>query len=275
MNDQIVQSEQMETSKTERFGEISAPETFGELIDSLSQNDTGEFYYAKFWRGQSDIDWPVETTSERRARHSEGMEWTQDIFELSVTSDKWMLERAKHQGFHKLECTELDDWQLITKLRHFGASACLLDVTKNPLVALWFACVGEPKKPGLLVGLHCHHVGGSEGDTNWGPYIKELKGSHASKHPMLYDPNTVSPRVSAQSSCFLFGSGSSSNMGSMVYTEIIDAYSFYYISPDIKEEAMRALDQVFCINRLTLFPDIEGFAQSNSQEYDIGSNQRW
>ncbi len=261
-------------AETKLFGKIRAPVCFEELISSVCEMDNSAYFSSRFWRGQAEADWPIETTSMRRVKNS--MRFSIENFnDQAIANDVSMLKRAKHSGFSFTDGRELNDWELITKLRHYGASTCLLDVSKNPLVGLWFACSSKPKSPGILFGLHCDQVGGMEKEHPSEEYRAELVIAKSFKHPMLYDPSTVTPRVAAQSSCFLFGSASSSQMGSMVYEETNEGQCFYYISPELKSDCLKKLDQVFCINRLSLFPDIEGFSQANSSEYDASSDYRW
>ncbi|MES0826060.1 FRG domain-containing protein [Ruegeria sp. SCP11] len=259
---------------TERFGEIRAPVCFEELVSSICELDNDAYYSSRFWRGQAKAEWPIETTSFRRAKNS--IRPTRETLnDLAIKSDESMLKRARHSGFGFSNGRELNDWELITKLRHYGASTCLLDVSKNPLVGLWFACSSEQESPGILFGLLCNEIHGIEKEHFRADYTAELFNAKNHNFPMLYDPSTVSPRVAAQSSCFLFGSASDNPMGSMVYDGTRDGQCFYYISPELKVECLKKLDQVFCINRLSLFPDIEGFSQANACEYDMSSDYRW
>ena len=258
-----------------RFKSVLVPASFSDLIGDICGDDYNLNFLSRFWRGRAQIDWRIDSTAYRRAQDS-GTLYKKNPHKSAIGNDQRLLARAKHLGFDIDGGRRLSDWQLIAKLRHFGAATSLLDVSKNPLVALWFASSSDQKKTGLLVGVHCHHVGGSEGDnTTWGDYLEELKDTFTFSHPMLFDPSIVSPRVSAQSSVFLFGKESGSRMGAIVYEEILHAYKFYAITPKLKIEAMTILDQVFGINRMSLFPDIEGFSQANSPLYDISANDRW
>ena len=47
-----------------------------------------------------------------------------------------MIEEAHRQGHGR----DLKDLELLAELQHRGAATCLIDFTKNPLVALWMAC---------------------------------------------------------------------------------------------------------------------------------------
>jgi hypothetical protein len=47
---------------------------------------------------------------------------------------------------------ELGDLELPARLQHHGAATRLLDCSRNPFVALWFACRWEPGQDGVLIG---------------------------------------------------------------------------------------------------------------------------
>lgn len=39
---------------------------------------------------------------------------------------------------------------ILIKMQHYGMPTRLLDLTKNPLVALYFACVSKPNNDGVV-----------------------------------------------------------------------------------------------------------------------------
>ena len=265
----------MKTFNSTIYGLIKEPESFEEIISAVTGRKETNHFFARFWRGQGNVEWPIEPTTMRRVQNSAETHPIQSTFERAITTDRWMIERAKHAGFHLSKGRSLDDWELIVLLRHFGASTLLLDVSKNPLVALWFYCSSEPSEFGLVHGTDCNQVGGSEGAVFKSEYFEDIKTAHEYEHPILFDPMQVSPRVAAQSSCFLYGCGGKSSKGSMFYEGLSDSYELLAISPEMKLKCLEILDQSFCINRLTLFPDIEGFSQSNSPDFSPSSNHRW
>lgn len=42
---------------------------------------------------------------------------------------------------------------MLIKMQHYGVPTRLLDLTKNPLIALYFACVSEPNKDGVVYAI--------------------------------------------------------------------------------------------------------------------------
>lgn len=77
-----------------------------------------------FFRGQSDILWDIRPS----------------IFRDSLISAEYkIIQTAMTRAPHEFkECTS--SFEELTKLQHYGLPTRLLDVTMNPLVALYFAC---------------------------------------------------------------------------------------------------------------------------------------
>ena len=58
---------------------------------------------------------------------------------LNYTED--LLRRAKDKHLHQQTGkADFFDLELLAELQHHGAATCLIDFTKDLLIALWFAC---------------------------------------------------------------------------------------------------------------------------------------
>ncbi|MFD3232234.1 FRG domain-containing protein [Rahnella aceris] len=53
----------------------------------------------------------------------------------------------------------MTDFELLAKFQHHGAVTRLIDVSRNMLVALWFACRSQTDKKGILLGWHISNSG--------------------------------------------------------------------------------------------------------------------
>ena len=51
-----------------------------------------------------------------------------------------LIDKARLLGHDQLSGDQLSDLALLAELQHFRAATCLIDFTRNALVALWFAC---------------------------------------------------------------------------------------------------------------------------------------
>ena len=56
----------------------------------------------------------------------------------------------------------MEDFELLATLQHYGDQTNLIDFTTDYLVALFFACDGEPAKPGRVILLQRHSESASE-----------------------------------------------------------------------------------------------------------------
>lgn len=104
---------------------INSVSKYVEAIFKLRQSKAGEFSNANFWffRGQKCNLWSMRPSVFRGNA-------------LGMETD--MIQQALRQRpFDFRDCTT--DFEILTKLQHYGLGTRLLDVTLNPLVALYFA----------------------------------------------------------------------------------------------------------------------------------------
>ena len=94
------------------------------------------------YRGQADSAWPVDCAAFRRLRNNLGASIAEKaISPLLVGYLPFFINKAKMRGFlpdgFDQDSTDLE---LMAQLQHQGAATGLIDFTRQPLVALWFAC---------------------------------------------------------------------------------------------------------------------------------------
>ena len=92
----------------------------------------GEFWY----RGQWDASWPLQSGATQRiagkkSKPEELISYHEDLLEEARLIEGGNLGRNGR---------ELWDLELLARLQHYGAATCLLDMTSNFNIALWFAC---------------------------------------------------------------------------------------------------------------------------------------
>ena len=227
------------------------------------------------YRGLADARWKVEASLYRRLR-KKGMSDSK-ARSVFIHASEYLVEQAKQHGhardYARSSVGELKPLQVMAQLQHYGASTCLIDFTRNPLVALWFAC-GQPKKEGKVVAIksddldkykiiqstHLH-------DFSLGDLLKK-------DHLWKWQPEKLNNRIVAQHSEFIFGE------------PVIDAPDAEFAVPiAAKDEIMQALKE-YNISEEHLLADFYGFAQLNahSRPYDYaplavkaageGDNQR-
>ncbi|WP_036624378.1 FRG domain-containing protein [Pantoea sp. AS-PWVM4] len=262
----------MDKLKTKLFGEVPAPEDFGQILTLTSQH-AGKRMNVYMWRGQADIDWPIHSAAYRRLNNSGRI-----VTENHVRAyEKRLLVRAAHQGYDYENGRKLSDLEVLAKLQHHGAATRLIDFSRNMLVSLWFACKSHPDSVGLLFGLHTDHLGGYEGELEIGGYDDTLGNPTLENltHPQTWQPPVVTKRIAAQSAQFVYSSVSNDPAGSLSFEKKNNVFLAIALTPIFKSYAVKLLEGTFDIRHLTLFPDIDGFSYSNSEKFEIYSNDRW
>lgn len=90
------------------------------------------------WRGVSDWRWRVQSSLLRALVAENG---GRGLTEAMVRSREVALIYAARQwGIGRELIAAASDQQILATLQHHGAPTRLLDVTSNPMTALWFAC---------------------------------------------------------------------------------------------------------------------------------------
>lgn len=106
------------------------------------------------WRGQGNADWPVRSTLSRAVALRNGTDVaTED--EL-VEAERRILASAQDWGLNPAELASAP-LHTLAELQHAGAPTRLLDVTRDPEIATWFAVENEKiDQDGLLIAWGQH-----------------------------------------------------------------------------------------------------------------------
>ena len=90
-----------------------------------------------------------------------------------------------------------------------------------------------------------------------------------------WEPPSITLRVAAQHSQFLFGRVVSDRMSSLALPKQDGATLLIAIQPDLKEICTEILKQVYDIRQETLFPDLDGFGIANGVASSPWGSYRW
>ena len=186
-----------------------------------------------------------------------------------------LIDKARLLGHDQLSGEQLSDLALLAELQHFRAATCLIDFTRNALVALWFACerIATAKSQER------------EKKTDSKDKVEETDGKvyavriddparfrtitsdllkkdidyffvedENGRYPLYqWQPKLQNNRIIAQQSVFIFGGAK------------IEAADECIISRGAKEDLLKALDKLVGLTDATIYPDSDGFARLHVQ----------
>ena len=211
------------------------------------------------FRGQENEEWLLASSAERRLKASlPSQEEITDPLFLEYNED--LLKKCRLKNYDNREQKQLYDLELLANLQHHGAATCLIDFTRNALIALWFACKKSDANGKVFVFNTADEKTFSEithtdienkSIRNVLEFeTRETDNSVASSSFWYWKPAHLNERITAQHSLFLFGLPCSRKLGS---EEII-------IESASKEHIRKDLEALHDICEESLFPDFVGFA---------------
>ncbi len=253
------------------------------------------------YRGQANSEWKLRSSATRRLLEEESDEDAktkrlkdQDFIKEYLDYHRELIDRARTGGFGIEEGREVTDLQLLAKLQHFRAATGLLDFTRSPLVALWFATEKKDDKNGAIFIVN----------TNDPVYVKQIldkpdledkrdldlsnifssqpgQPNLACLEPML--SGDAKSRILSQRSLFIMGRPSILESSEIIRIIVIHRHvgtsvaavgrSFEIIKIVIKQEYKKDLREDLerlDVNESSLFRgDIYGFAQVESAESSL------
>ncbi|HEX8101435.1 MAG TPA: FRG domain-containing protein [Solirubrobacteraceae bacterium] len=253
----------------ERFGSLLAPETPSGLFALI--NLIASQFDLCGWRGQSSLEWPIDSGIVRRVRSG----WSSmppsvtggSLANAVMLAEEALLSRARLAGHDLLLARRLADLEILALLQHHGAATRLLDCTANAFAAAWFGCGGSPDGFGLLAAFDLglgHHVRSADERAAG---IAELADATKERF-LVWRPSTLTPRIAAQQGFFVFSDIVEEPWGSVRFTGThlaqtgkVPGLSLVALSPKLKLELNRIWPSVFGYSDETLFPDLDGFAR--------------
>jgi hypothetical protein len=136
--------------------EITCVSDLHEAIDQLAKIGSGLSFV---WRGQCDADWGLHSKLFRHLMRQNGVKSPSDHpKEKQAYPTETQMMRAEEVIIKQAR----DSWRLgampaleiFARIQHFGGPTRLLDATRNPYIAAWFAVQkGEDEKDGRLFAL--------------------------------------------------------------------------------------------------------------------------
>ena len=236
--------------------EIANVADFHSHLRQLEPAERGFFY-----RGQSDSTWEVSCGAARRlaAESADKTEIETVGSHALVGYLDFLVDRAKARGFlpHGFAApSSISDLELMAQLQHQGAATGLIDFTRQPLVALWFACYGTDNSDGAVYVL-------PQSLTKEFSSPRATAGNGAILHALFMDntmwawePSVQGNRIVAQSSVLVFGAP-------VLPSEGIERI---LVPSTVKGDILAQLEAVYGINEEVLLSDFPGYAVANATE---------
>ncbi len=237
---------------------ISSLIRYLEWVNKLPQQ--GRYVF----RGVSSKTYKIEPSTYRRLRKKGTNSENNDVNNPNrlLHINKEMIDEANlHRHGWENEVPK-SDLNLLADLQHKGAATCLIDFTKNPLVALWMACRAsskgsiEGKVYAVDISSHLKFKPVSIKDSSDNEkQISDYFQYHETEGYQLYQwqPNYQNNRMRAQQSIFLFGGAT------------ISEYKTCLIDKNKKQSILISLENMAGITGDVLFPDTEGFATQRAE----------
>ena len=210
------------------------------------------------YRGLADERWKVEASLHRRIRGKNEFALKEEF----IRASEELVSQAKQRGHDRDPTGKLEDLQLMSRLQHYGAATCLIDFTRNPLVALWFAC--QPSNQEDDNAKEGKDADGKVVAVDSGSPVKyqtvqpkhlnySLRKFMKAKNQWKWRPENLDNRVIAQHSEFIFGK------------TVVETDEDFPIPADLKADILWELAKND-ISEEHLFSDFYGFAQINAHD---------
>lgn len=234
---------------------IASVAEFQARLQELERDETCLLY-----RGQPDAGWPVSCSAARRlTQDPANLVEGQLIDSLLIGYLESLIARARMRGFLPPGLSDASaDLELLAQLQHQGAATGLIDFTRQPTVALWFACNDSYETDGAVYVLP---RSATEEINNSRDFEKRIQALYDRDVLWSWEPSARGNRIVAQSSVFVLGAPAVSS----------DKMERLTVQADSKRDMLRQLETVYGVNEEMLFSDFPGYAVANAsnKSYDI------
>jgi hypothetical protein len=212
--------------------------------------------YLTIFRGQR-CDWPLQPKIAR----------VNLLGGTAPEAERLILAAFRREAIPHLGLIPEDEWEWLAIGQHHGLPTRLLDWTKNPLAALWFA-VTEPttEGPGVLWVFQ--------------PHQRDLLHSHADESPFdgeeirVFEPRHVSPRIRAQAGVFTVHKriGPQHKIPALQEIQAQHRNLLKCVIPPERFATIRGQLMDCGVHAASLFPDLDGVARRIAADHVMSTD---
>ena len=226
---------------------------FHEQLGNLGTKDEPTFLY----RGQSDGEWAVDCSAVRRLTNSPANPVDDQLMNfLLVSYLEFLIANAKTRDLIPPGLGEKStDLEFLAQLQHQGAATGLIDFTRRPLVALWFACKATREEDRKADGaVHVLSRSETQAVSKRDFEDKAIRDFYNKDKSWLWEPSAIGQRTVAQGSVFVFG------VPRIYPTQM----KRLIVQADGKDGILKELETLYGIDEEELFADFSGYAAAHA-----------
>jgi len=275
---------------------VHSSATDSDLLRAIGLISTYSAEARYVWRGQSDLDWDLSPGLVRRLQDHSNANGPVTERQL-LGHEKQLLASARAAGYGRTNGRIIGDIELLAVLQHHGAATRLLDVSSDPMVAMWFAVENSYffDRNGALFAINVSNaetVSGTE-RRSWARILDRMEPGIIG----FYEPPGADERIKVQRGRFIFSklTGNESHELSLPI-DIRDwtrarrdkffgeaRGSGRPIPPSIlvlkiprrtKPQLLRLLENSYGYTSETMYPDLGGFAAANGWQKPFRADRR-